>query len=72
MVEKRGRWLHTSDVVPTLALLLLDIGPEEVVQEFTDDGDRAEASDRLPARSDRGLDDVGPKLQVSAATSQRA
>src|SRR6516225_2163983 len=46
-----------------LALLLLDIPLEEVVEEGSDDRDRTDASDGLPAGADGGLDDIGRQLQ---------
>src|SRR5262249_13600074 len=36
---------------------------QEVVEERADDGDRAELADRLPARADRGFEDVRGQLE---------
>src|SRR5262249_17439711 len=51
---------------PTCALLLLDVALEEVVEKSADHGDRTDASDRLPAGTDGGLDDVGGELKSEA------
>src|ERR1044072_4966896 len=41
---------------------LAHVATQEVIEERSDHRDRAEAADRLPARADRGLNDVGGKL----------
>ena len=51
-------------VVPLRAsTLLVDFPTEKIVERGSDDGDRAELADRVPARRHRGGQDVSAELE---------